>query len=230
MFTGRLPFTTEYQTALIYSILNEDPPPPTKIRAEIGKELEAVILRCLTKDPNQRYQSGAELLEALQELQRLRALPPRAGEQPRALAQFLKRPVVAAALVVVVLGAVAGGVWMADRNAKIARAREESLPQIRTALRRLPFNVPIAEFTVAQEVREYIGDDPEFREVWEQIATSMSLRTDPPGADVAIRYVGTPNAVWIPLGVSPLVDVEMPRSFIQLRMTKQGYEPRKTLS
>jgi len=227
MFTGQLPFKTEYQTALVYSILNEDPEPPTGIRAEIGPALEDVIVRCLAKDPEQRHQSGNELLAALQELHRSGLLPAQTRKGRRMLAQLVKRPLVASALVVVLLGVVGGGAWMLDRSAGIARAREEFLPQVRTALRGLPFNVPLAEFTVAQEAREYIGDDPEFKEVWDQIATSMSLRTDPPGADVAVRYVGTPDAAWIPLGVSPLVDVEMPRSFIQLRMTKQAYVPRE---
>ena len=227
MFTGELPFKTEYQTALVYSILNEDPAAPRTIRSEISEELEGVILKALAKDPAVRYGSGAEMLAALKDLRPSGLLPAGAADSRHGVVQVLKRPMVASALVVVVLGAVAGGAWMVDRNAKISRAKEDLLPQARTALRGLPFNVPFAEFTVAQEAREYIGDDPEFKEVWEQIATSMSLRTDPPGADIAVRYVGTPDAAWVPLGVSPLVDVEMPYSFVQLRMTKQGYVPRE---
>ena len=68
MFTGQLPFKTEYQTALVYSILNEDPAPPRTIRAEISEELEGVIQKALAKDPAGRYGSGAEMLAALQDL------------------------------------------------------------------------------------------------------------------------------------------------------------------
>jgi serine/threonine protein kinase/dienelactone hydrolase len=227
MFTGQLPFKTEYQTALVYSILNEDPEPPTAIRAEIRDELETVILKSLEKDPGERYASGAEMLSALQELQLSGPSAVKPGDPRRILTQLLKRPVVASALVVIVLGGVAAGAWMLDRSAKSSRAKEELLPEVRKALQFVPFSVPLAEFALAQEAREYIGDDPEFEAVWEKIAATLSVETDPPGAEIEIRYVGTPNAAWIPLGVSPVLGREVPSRFLQLRITKQGYVQRE---
>jgi len=225
MFTGRLPFKTEYQTALVYSILNEDPEPPTAIRAEIGEELEGVILKSLAKDPGDRYASGAEMLAAIQELHQSGLSPARPGDAPRRMGQLLKRPVVVSTLVVVVLGVAAGGAWMLDRGAKITRANEELLPQVRKALRSNPYNIPLEEFALAQEARAYIGDDPEFKEVWNEIATSLSIRTDPPGADVTVRQVGNPDAAWTHLGGTPLDGVELPRSYFQLRIEKEGFVP-----
>ncbi|MGB5872849.1 MAG: SUMF1/EgtB/PvdO family nonheme iron enzyme, partial [Bacteroidota bacterium] len=227
MFTGQLPFKTEYQTALVYSILNETPAPPTSIRSEIGEGLEEVILKCLAKDPEERYGTGADLLVALEELRQSEASSARPGDASRRLIQMLKQPLVASALVVIVLGTVAGGAWMLDRSAKSSRAKEELLPEVRKALQFVPFSVPLAEFALAQEAREYIGDDPEFEAVWEKIAATLSVETNPPGAEVAIRHVGVPNAAWIPLGVSPVLGREVPSRFLQLRLTKQGYVPRE---
>jgi serine/threonine protein kinase/dienelactone hydrolase len=227
MFTGQLPFKTEYQTALVYSILNETPAPPTSIRSEIWEGLEKVILKCLTKNPDERYGTGADLLMALEELRKSEASSARSGDASRRLIQILKKPLVASALVVVVLGTVGGGAWMLDRSAKSSRAKEELLPQIRKALQFVPFSVPLAEFALAQEAREFIGNDPEFEAVWEKISATLSVETNPPGAEVAIRHVGVPDAAWVPIGVSPLFGREVPSRFLQLRLTKQGYVQRE---
>jgi serine/threonine protein kinase/dienelactone hydrolase len=224
MFTGRLPFKTEYQTALVYSILNEDPEPPTAVRTEMRDELETVILKALEKDPGERYTSGAEMLAALQEQQLSGPSAIKPGDPRRILTQLLKRPMVASALVVIVLGGVAAGAWILDRSASVSRAKEELLPQIQEALRNNPYNIPFAEFALAQEARQYLEDDPEFQRVWSDIAASVNVTTDPPGASVSVRQFGGSGEEWRPLGVTPLEDVELPRSFLQWRFQKEGYE------
>ena len=65
MLAGNLPFRGHYEQAIVYSILNEDPEP----LGSISPEVEAVIRRCLAKDPSERYQDGEALRRALRELQ-----------------------------------------------------------------------------------------------------------------------------------------------------------------
>jgi len=62
MVTGKLPFWSEYGEAIIYSTLNEEPEPVTKLNSEIPMELERIIARALEKRQEHRYQSMAELL------------------------------------------------------------------------------------------------------------------------------------------------------------------------
>jgi dienelactone hydrolase len=226
MFTGQLPFKTEYQTALIYSILNEDPEAPTAIREEIRDELEALILRALEKDSGARYASGSKMLAALQEQQLSGPSPIMPGDPRRILNQILKRPIMASGLVVIVLGGVAAGAWMLERSAKVSHAREELLPQVQAALQENPYNIPFEMYAVAQEARQSIQDDPEFMEVWTDIAASVSVITDPPGASVRVRQFGSTDEEWQLLGVTPLDSVELPRSYLQWRIEKEGYESR----
>ncbi len=68
MFTGRLPFFDEYEAAIIYSILNEEPIPPSHIRLDIPLELESIILKCMQKEEENRYQSAEQIVHDLRKL------------------------------------------------------------------------------------------------------------------------------------------------------------------
>jgi eukaryotic-like serine/threonine-protein kinase len=70
MLTGQRPFKSEYETALIYSIINEDPEPVTAVRSGIPMDLERVISKCLEKDPVNRYQHVNEISVDLRRIER----------------------------------------------------------------------------------------------------------------------------------------------------------------
>ncbi len=61
LVTGQPPFKGEYDQAVIYSILNEDPKPISEVTPHIPHGFEEIIARCLEKDATSRYQSVAEL-------------------------------------------------------------------------------------------------------------------------------------------------------------------------
>jgi eukaryotic-like serine/threonine-protein kinase len=54
LLTGRRPFTGEHVLAVMYSISNEDPAPPSSIRHDVPGELSALCMRCLRKNPQER--------------------------------------------------------------------------------------------------------------------------------------------------------------------------------
>jgi eukaryotic-like serine/threonine-protein kinase len=65
MCTGRLPFEHDVDAAVIYAILDKNPVAPSHLGIDIPRKLEETILRCLQKDPNDRFQSAGELLDDL---------------------------------------------------------------------------------------------------------------------------------------------------------------------
>lgn len=65
MLLGRRPFKGENITALIYSILNNEPEKPTNVKPQIPLLFDHIIGRALQKDPNQRYQKATELINDL---------------------------------------------------------------------------------------------------------------------------------------------------------------------
>ena len=68
MATGRRPFDKKLSTALAAEIINEPPPPPARFRPGLPPRLEDLILKCLEKDPDHRYQSAKELTVDLRRL------------------------------------------------------------------------------------------------------------------------------------------------------------------
>lgn len=70
MLTSQLPFKGEYESALIYSILNEEPEPVQKFVPNISSELLHVLNRALEKDPDNRYQNMKEVLIDVTRVQR----------------------------------------------------------------------------------------------------------------------------------------------------------------
>ena len=68
MLAGRLPFRGEHEASVMYSIVNEDPPPLSAARADVPEELERIILRALEKDVDRRYQDIGAMLGHLKEV------------------------------------------------------------------------------------------------------------------------------------------------------------------
>ncbi len=61
MITGMQPFKGEYEQAVIYSIMNEDPDLITGLRTGVPMELERIVNKLMAKNPADRYQHIDEL-------------------------------------------------------------------------------------------------------------------------------------------------------------------------
>ncbi len=70
MITGKQPFQGDYDQAVMYSILHEEPEPMTGLRTGIPMELERITNKCLAKEADERYQHIDEILVDLKSLHR----------------------------------------------------------------------------------------------------------------------------------------------------------------
>jgi beta-lactam-binding protein with PASTA domain/tRNA A-37 threonylcarbamoyl transferase component Bud32 len=66
MLTGAPPFTGESPVAVAYRHVAEDAAPPSRRNPDVSPDLDAVVMKCLAKNPDNRYQSARELAEDLQ--------------------------------------------------------------------------------------------------------------------------------------------------------------------
>jgi serine/threonine-protein kinase len=65
MLTGRPPFPGQNAIKVMIAHASEQVTPPSEHRPDIPSDLEAIVLRCLAKDPAERFQDASSLSDAL---------------------------------------------------------------------------------------------------------------------------------------------------------------------
>jgi serine/threonine protein kinase len=68
ILSGQLPFKGDYEQAVMYSILNEEPRTVSEFRKELPKDLVAVINKCLQKEPKSRFNNMSDILSVLKKV------------------------------------------------------------------------------------------------------------------------------------------------------------------
>ena len=81
LLTGHLPFHEESIAETINSIINVEPTRPREVSPGVPVRLEQVVLKCLAKNPAQRFQTAADLKKALSESVSLERKPVRPRER-----------------------------------------------------------------------------------------------------------------------------------------------------
>jgi serine/threonine-protein kinase len=66
MLTGKVPFDGENPVSIAYKHVREDPLPPSMINPDISPGLEAVVMKALAKNPENRYQTAMEMYSDLE--------------------------------------------------------------------------------------------------------------------------------------------------------------------
>ena len=121
LLTGRPPFDADNVTAIAIAHVDKAPTPPSELVADLDPALDDLVMRCLAKDPQERFPEGCALAAALDDPREAPALFPllsdldedfEPGPSPA------RRVLTGIAITAVVLGMLAAGVWAAagDRS------------------------------------------------------------------------------------------------------------------
>lgn len=70
MLTGKTPFRGEHEASMLYSIVNEEPQALDAFRQDVSPLLSNLILKCLEKDPADRYQHMDDIVSELRRSQK----------------------------------------------------------------------------------------------------------------------------------------------------------------
>ena len=124
MATAQLPFRGDSSAAIFDAILNRAPVAPLRLNPDLPAELERIVMKCLEKDRNLRYQHASDVATDLQRLKRdgeSRRSPETSSEMeavPKSAAARVARLWRIAVLVLLVALLVTGGLYYRSHQSK----------------------------------------------------------------------------------------------------------------
>ncbi len=151
MLAGERPFRADSLVAIAAKIVKEEPPPLASKRPEVPAALRRVIERCLAKKPDQRYQTGQELAEALKKVLVQLDEQAREKDKQRIVPLRVKWAATMALIVAVVMGSTAALITYKQYTAMMGQVSD--------------YGASMARFIAAQNAASVLGEDWEAVEV-----------------------------------------------------------------
>ncbi|KAA6456649.1 hypothetical protein DYQ86_24600 [Acidobacteria bacterium AB60] len=134
LLTGKLPYElTEFTTAELVRVICEEAPRRPAMAVDpathLDPDLEAIVLKALRKEPNERYLTAAQLADDVQAFLEERTVSARRGTFTYRAGKFTRRhriALVSAAIIILTVLAGVGGVLWQSRLANLERRRAEA--------------------------------------------------------------------------------------------------------
>jgi len=147
--TARPPFAETVPLQQVEAILHRYPSPPGSLNRSLSSELERIVLKCLEKLPENRYQSAKELAVDLRGLQRTRdsVLPSSRVSSPEVTPRSVNKVFRRALATAVIAALILLSVWFVTR--KTAQPRPNVVPAIAV--------LPFADLS-PEKNQEYFSD------------------------------------------------------------------------
>lgn len=125
LLTGQPPFRGPNPVETLMQVLEKEPPRPRSLNGRLDQDLETICLKCLEKDPAQRYASAASLADDLERWLRREPIQARPiSTLERAWRWCRRNPTVATLATAVTLLLISTVIGLAVANAAIARSRD----------------------------------------------------------------------------------------------------------
>lgn len=179
IFTGELPFRGDSALQIMFQRMTVEPKDPKSLRPDLPDYVCALILKCLEKDPAQRYQNAREILADLEDHRAPSLAAPRQASLPR-----IKRPVLAR------------WPWLLAGAAILAIAGLFLIPATRRMILRAPAKTaqgsrPSIEHYMAVLPLRIVGNQQETDYLANGVVDVLSARL----SGLKNVYVAPPNAV-----------------------------------
>jgi eukaryotic-like serine/threonine-protein kinase len=180
LLTGHMPFERDSTLELLRAVTSDEPRRPRRLQPRVPRDLEAITLHCLEKEPGRRYPSAlalAEDLERFREGKQVLARP--VGAVARLARACLRRPLVAALLallMVSLIGGLAGVTWKwrdANEQRDLADARARQADDEKHAAQYQAYRASVAAASAALESHDvaeaarHLESAPENLRGWE---------------------------------------------------------------
>ena len=209
MLARRTPFDGGTSQRTILDILHR----PAPDLPGIPLRLRRIIETCLQKDRESRYPSADALIADLEVC--AAALNPSGS----ALAAALRNPRVAIPAALLLLMLAGAGAW-SWRQARLKEwARHSAIPD---AHRLAETGNYVAAVQLAREAERYTPGDRGLQDLWNTASRTVTVASEPAGADVMWKPYADADVAWEPLGTTPVTVPRLPAVPLRLRVVKPG--------
>lgn len=144
-----------------------------------------------------------------------------AGGDAVSAAAVLRRPALAVPLVAALLGLVGTIIALAMQLHDSRVARQSLIPRIEALI---AGDDLAGAYSLAVEAEGDLPDDPVLERLFDSVSVTMSFHTRPEGAELAYRPYSPGTGEWTVIGTTPIESVRLPRSVLQWRLQKPGFE------
>lgn len=225
MLTGRKPFKSDYEQALIYLIINEDPEPIQKLVPDISPVLIDILNRATEKNQDSRYSSISKMLEDLEHYRESLRPEVHRGVDLKTAVRTIKRPLIAIPMTILLVLLCIIVFLFFKHQADVRWAREVAIPEIeRLVAESDVLRDLIVPYRLAEKAEAILGNDSKLKELFSKVSLEIDIDTDPPGADVFIKEYGKPGEEWIYLGLTPINNIRVPIGIFRWKIEKEEYE------
>jgi serine/threonine protein kinase len=209
---GRRPFEGASHSQVIAGILEREAPPVRSFNRAVPGPLSQLISQLLTKDAERRLGPSDEVARRLKLFAE--------SDAERAARERRRRWTAIAAVAVVAIGCVSG--WSVYRWSKRQWARYEAIPQARSLFDQ---GNNLRAYQMALDAERYIPNESSLAQLWSDISQSVTVNSEPAGAEVAWLPYADVKAAWQKLGQTPIEKSRIPTGPIRIHVTMSGYEP-----
>jgi len=214
MLAGQPPFVGVTPQEVLAAHITSTPEPIQSVTSEVPTPISRVVMRCLEKQPAERFHSADELLQAIDAL-----ATPAGGVLATSPTQKAQRRwiVLTAAAVVLVVAVIA--VITSGRLRRQRWVLETALPELRQLVEAAEQD---SAFDLALQIAEVAPNDSTLESLWPAFSRWTTVRTDPPGAKV-YRAPMADTSQWRYIGTTPTDSIRLPYRVGMYRFEKPGY-------
>lgn len=222
MVMGQQPFDSDYEQAIIYSILHEEPRPLSR---DVPEELQNLVFRALEKDPEKRFQSADEIVQHLKKLPDQGTIFETKVADLKGFFQLLKRPRIAlAALALLII--LAAAVLVPYRRLMKVQHAGQLLPRIERLAQAGSY---FEAYELALQAEEHLKNDSTLANWMPIISHWLTIITQPAGASVYLRRFAPDESGRFPareyVGITPINHMRIARHDYKVYLEKEGFIP-----
>ena len=218
MLAGTPPFVGTPQAVLMAQIANA-PTPLLQLKPDVPPAIAQIVMKCLEKDPANRYQTADGLLQAIESLVTPSGHVPPFAETRTSRAKRIA--VISAA--VAAIAAVA--VFAMGRVRRDRWVHQTALPELNRLIVAAEND---SAFDLAVRIEEAAPDDTALAALWPRFSRKVVVRTNPEGVTVYRASLGD-TSQWHLVGTTPTDTVRLPSRVGLYRFEKAGYRTKYSL-